>query len=126
MAINSEGIYDTRPWAIFGEGPAMDSAAPLSAQGFNEGKGKAFSSADIRFTTKNNVLYAIVLGWPEDGKVIIKSLANNGNYYKQRLNEVTLLGAGKKLGFSQNENGLHISVADVKPKLNYAFTLKLT
>lgn len=125
MAVNSEGIYDTRPWLVFGEGPAIESAAPLSAQGFNEGKGKPFTAADIRFTTKNNTIYAIVLGWPEDGKILIKSMKNGGEYLKQKLNSVELVGTGEKLSFSQTDNGLMINLKGSKPKLDYALTLKI-
>ena len=64
MKINDEAIFSTRPWKIFGEGPAIESAAPLTAQGFNEGKGKPFTAEDIRFTRKGNTLYAFLLGWP--------------------------------------------------------------
>ena len=39
MAINRECIFGTRPWKVFGEGPASQ-GPPLRAQGFNEGKGK--------------------------------------------------------------------------------------
>jgi alpha-L-fucosidase len=52
MQVNGEAIYGTRPWKVFGEGPAIESAAPISAQGFNEGKGKPFGAEDIRFTVK--------------------------------------------------------------------------
>jgi len=38
MKVNSEAVYGTRPWKIYGEGPVMATAAPLNAQGFNEGK----------------------------------------------------------------------------------------
>ena len=41
MDVNKECIFGTRPWKVFGEGPASAGAA-LSAQGFNEGKGKPF------------------------------------------------------------------------------------
>ena len=68
IAINQEGIFGTRPWKVFGEGPASDNAAPISAQGFNEGKNKPFTAQDIRFTTKGNTLYAIAMGWPDDGE----------------------------------------------------------
>jgi alpha-L-fucosidase len=33
MAVNSEAIYDTRPWAVFGEGPVMAEAPPMSGAG---------------------------------------------------------------------------------------------
>ncbi len=52
MKINSEAVYATRPWKIFGEGPAIESAASLSAQGFTEGKSKPLGAEDFRFTTK--------------------------------------------------------------------------
>jgi len=124
MAVNSEGIYDTRPWLVFGEGPAMESATPLSAQGFNEGKGKPFTANDIRFTTKDNVVYAAVLGWPNDGKVTIKSMNSNSKYLKQKISNVQMLG-GKPLAFEQNETGLVINLNETKPALSYAFTLKI-
>ena len=34
-----------------------------------------YSAEDIRFTTKGKTLYAIALGWPDNGKVVIQSLA---------------------------------------------------
>jgi alpha-L-fucosidase len=64
MDVNKESIFGTRPWKVFGEGPASEGAV-LSAQGFNEGKGKPFTAADVRFTIKGNVLYTIVLGTPQ-------------------------------------------------------------
>ena len=60
MDVNSEAIYDTRPWEVFGEGPASGGAA-LQAQGFNEGKGKPLTHEDIRFTQKGEVLYAFIM-----------------------------------------------------------------
>lgn len=119
MAINSECIYDTRPWKVFGEGPAMEEAAPLSRQGFNEGKGKPLGAADIRFTTKGNTLYAIVFGWPDDGKVKIKSLAAG-----KAINKITMLGSGE-LQFSKNEAALEVTLPQNRPQLQYAIALAI-
>ena len=71
MDVNKECIFSTWPGKVFGEGPASQGAA-LSAQGFNEGKGKAFTSEDVRFTqTKDGkTFYAIVLGAPTNGMSI--------------------------------------------------------
>lgn len=126
MEINKEAIYATRPWKIFGEGPAKDSAAPLSAQGFNEGKGKPFESKDIRFTTKGDVLYATVLGWPEDGKITIKSLSKGGSLYPGAVKNVQLLGAGAITDYSHTVEGLTITVPGIKSKLSYALVFRLS
>ena len=119
MQTNGEAIHDTRPWTKFGEGPAMEASAPLTAQGFNEGKGKPFTANDIRFTTKNKVLYAILLGWPENEKISIKSLAGKG-----KIDDVILLGNNEKPKFEQNVSGLHVTFPSQGAAKN-AFVLKI-
>ncbi|ETZ24784.1 alpha-L-fucosidase [Pedobacter sp. V48] len=126
MKINKEAIFGTRPWKVFGEGPAMENAAPLSAQGFNEGKGKPFEAKDIRFTTKGNELYIIPMGWPEDGKLLIKSLDAN-NPALGKINKMTLLGYGEIKDFSRQADGLIITLpAAARPVLDYAYVLKVS
>jgi len=122
MAINSEGIYDTRPWKIFGEGPSAENANPINAQGFNEGK-TTYSSKDIRFTTKNGILYAIVLGCPEDGKVIVKSLSTNKQLYSNKVKQVELLGYGK-VKFERGSDGLTVTLP-TKKSSDIACVLKI-
>lgn len=114
MAVNKEAIYDTRPWVKFGEGPVADSDIPLNAQGFNEGAYSKAGADEIRFTTKGETLYAIVLGWPEDGRVVVKSLAADGDAGTHEVNEVELLGYGK-VNFRRTAAGLE---ADLPVKLN--------
>ena len=125
MAVNSDAIYDTRPWKVFGEGPAMEAAPALSAQGFNEGKGKPFGATDIRFTTKTNQVYATVLGWPENGQVLIKSMKEGNANLEKGVSAVEMVGNGQKLKFSQTNEGLLVNLNE-KPKLSYAFALKIS
>jgi alpha-L-fucosidase len=126
MKINKEAIFGTRPWKVFGEGPAMESAAPLSAQGFNEGKGKPFEAKDMRFTAKGHDLYIIPMGWPKDGKLLIKSLDAN-NPALGKINKLTLLGYGELKDFTRQADGLMISLpAAAKPILDYAYVLKIS
>jgi alpha-L-fucosidase len=125
MAINSECIYDTRPWKVYGEGPAIEEAAPLSAQGFNEGKGKPFGAADIRFTAKGETLYAVVYGWPEDGKVTIKSLSEGNKLQPGTIHKIEILGGGE-LRFQRNAAALEVSLPDNRPALQYAVVLKIS
>lgn len=124
MQQNSEAIYGTRPWKIFGEGPAIEEAAPLKAQGFNEGKGKPFGPEDIRFTTKDGKLYAIVLGVPTDGKVHIKSLAAGSSNYPSDITRVELLGHGE-LAIERAKDALIVQLPDKLPNQE-ALCLKIS
>lgn len=110
MKANSESIYGTRPWKIFGEGPAQQAAAQLNAQGFNEGKGKPFIYEDIRFATKADVLYATAMGWPQNGTLLIKSLATQSPYHIASIQKVELLGMNEPLSFEHTEQGLRIKL----------------
>ena len=123
MQVNGESIFDTRPWKIFGEGPAIESAAPLSAQGFNEGKGKAFGAEDIRFVTKGETLYATFFAWPESKRVVIKNLSKEK--YKA-ITKAQLLGNSGNLVFNYTDAGLVIELPDAKSELSYANVLKLS
>lgn len=109
MQVNSESIYDTRPWTSFGEGPAIESAAPLTAQGFNEGKGKPFGAEDFRFTKKGNTLYAAMLGWPAGKEALVKKLALNST---GTIEKVSLLGHSDQLEFKQTNEGLKIKLPE--------------
>jgi alpha-L-fucosidase len=113
MDVNKECIFDTRPWKIFGEGPASEGAA-LSAQGFNEGKGKPFTAADVRFTTKGNALYAIVLGTPQQD-LQIKSLGTAAKLLDKPIGNITLLGTREKVEWSQTADALTIKAPEKFP-----------
>jgi alpha-L-fucosidase len=108
MEVNGEGIFATRPWKVFGEGPATAGAA-ISGQGFNEGKGKAFTAEDIRFTTSKDgkTLYTIVLGWPNK-PVTIKSLGKTAGLVGGSIKAVSLLGESGKTDWIQNGDALVI------------------
>lgn len=126
MKANSESIYGTRPWIIFGEGPAQEGAAKLSAQGFNEGKGKPFTHEDIRFNIKGNVLYATAMGWPQDGKLVIKSLAKNSRHFPKEIQKVELLTTKQTLSFERTENGLELMLPEkTSDDLTYANVIKV-
>jgi alpha-L-fucosidase len=126
MKVNSESIYGTRPWTIFGEGPAQQAAAALSAQGFNEGKGKPFTHEDIRFATKGDALYATAMGWPENGKLVIKSLAKNSQYLPAAIQKVEWVATKQSLTFERNENGLIVSLPENASKeLSFANAIKV-
>ncbi len=107
MDVNSESIFNTRPWKVFGEGPAAEAVNPVNAQGFNEGKVK-ITSKDIRFNQNGNILYVTVMGTPEEN-IIVKNLAK-----RTKIKSISLLGSAEKVKWKQNEERLEI----VKPTTN--------
>ncbi|MFB6456905.1 alpha-L-fucosidase [Chitinophaga sp. Hz27] len=121
MKVNGEAIFSTRPWHLFGEGPATASVAGLNAYGFNEGQGKPFVAEDIRFTTKGKTLYATMLGWPENNAITVKALAASNQAGKVK--QVSLLGNGH-LKFQQNTEGLTVQLPENRP-CKEAFVLKI-
>jgi alpha-L-fucosidase len=125
MKLNSKSIYGTRPWKIFGEGPQQGSAGDLTAQGFNEGKGKPFTSEDIRFVQKDKKLYATVMAWPENGTVIIKNLGKESPYHSEKIRQIKLVSTGEKLEFKQNSNALEVYFPSQKPEASYANALEV-
>ena len=111
---NGEAIYGTRPWQIFGEG-----LTEVVAGSFNDTKRTAFSSQDARFTRNGDTLYAIVLKWPENGQILIKSLTR----YVQ-IKKVDLLGNPDQPKWSISDKGLELDVTNCRPsKYPVAFRL---
>ncbi|HEX3007579.1 MAG TPA: alpha-L-fucosidase C-terminal domain-containing protein, partial [Bacteroidales bacterium] len=102
MDINKESIFGTRPWKVFGEGPAADASNPIKAQGFNEGKIK-YSARDIRFNQKGNILYVTLMGVPE-GPVTIQNL----NSATAKISRIEMLGSKEKLKWKQDAQYLKI------------------
>ena len=111
MDINSECIYGTRPWKVYGEGPIVDNTQAKKAVQFqfDEGKKGAYTSEDIRFTKKGNVLYAVVMELPENkNTILIKSLAKSGDK-NNSFKKVKMLG-GKVKSFKFTNEGLSINL----------------
>lgn len=105
LEINGEAIYYTRPWTQFGEGPTPDGKGD-----FNDNI-PDYTSKDIRFTTKADTLYAMVMAIPTEKNLQIKALSAN----KYRIKSIELIGTDKKLKFIQNENGVFIELPDTLP-----------
>jgi alpha-L-fucosidase len=112
MRINSEGIYGTRPWKIYGEGPATKvviAADPTKQFNPNEGKKPDLGAADIRFTTKGQTLYAFIQGWP-DGELVIAALGSASSHKPAKVVDVRLLGRDVRVPFVQDANGLRVTL----------------
>src|SRR5581483_12020381 len=124
MDVNKEAIFGTRPWVIYGEGPSTEARQSAKAGNFNEGKMAPYTAEDIRFTTKGDVLYAIALGWPDSGKLTIKSLASGSPHYKGEIGSVEVLGNDGGLRYARSPQGLEITLPSKKP-CDYAFAFRI-
>jgi alpha-L-fucosidase len=121
MDVNSEGIFATRPWKIYGEGPST-TAPPPRAYG---PPGPAYTAEDIRFTQKGDALYAFVGAWPESRIAKIKSLAaNSPQVAGAKVTNISLLGYGGKLTWTQDAQGLSVNLPGTPPNKE-AVTLKI-
>jgi alpha-L-fucosidase len=121
MTVNSEGIYGTRPWKIYGEGPSTRSGKP--GGGFNENKRQPLIAEDVRFTTKRNTLYAFVMGWPEK-EAVVQALGTASPQAPGKMVNVELLGHQGRLTWTQEATGLRVELPAEKPS-DYAVTLKI-
>jgi alpha-L-fucosidase len=109
MSVNGESIFGTRPWVRFGEGPVAEKDIKINAQGFNDGQFAGMDYRDIRFNQTAKHLYVTAMGWPEDGKLVVKSLAKGNKDFKKNINSVVLLGYGK-LKAQQTSEGLIVTL----------------
>ena len=123
MNVNKESIFGTRPWVKFGEGPVAEKDIKMNAQGFNDGQFTGMTAADIRFNQTKKHLYVTPMGWPADGKLIVKSLAKGNPHFRKSITKVELLGYGK-LKAKQTAEGLEVQLPaptnDIAPVLKIA------
>ena len=113
MAVNREAIHGTRPWRLWGEGPAT-----ITEGMHGEGGVGPFTAADVRFTTRRDrdgeALYAIVMDWPaEEARATVRSLGL-GHMQGRRVIDAELLGAGA-IAFTQEADGLHLTLPERRP-----------
>ena len=118
LSINGEAIYGTRTWKIYGEGNAEVVEGHLS-----EKQNPDNTNKDIRFTTKGNNLYAIVLDTPNE-QFIIHSLAKSKGYLDKNIQSVELLGNDLKIDYELTDEGLQINFPK-ESKGEHAFVFKI-
>ena len=107
LKTTGEGIYGTRPWKVYGEGPLE---IKTGRQGENN---RPYSQKDIRFTAKGGDLYVFVLA-PPIKHVQVKTLAAGG-LYEGRIGKVTMLGSREEIRWERSAEGLRLHVPETLP-----------
>jgi len=126
LDVNGEAIYGSRPWARYGEGPYYDSPpAKFVRPGPDDPPNESYTSKEVRFTTKNGALYAVVMDWPGDQAIITSLGTASPDLPAGKIERVNLLGHPGDLEFTQDAEGLKISLPPARP-CDIAYTFKIS
>jgi alpha-L-fucosidase len=111
-----EAIYGTRPWYTYGEGPRKEAAET------EEGQQKKFyelkyTAADVRYTVKDNTIYALFLGRPaENQPVLLKSFAKAVVPGNLGITRVKMVGTNKEVAWQLQNDGLTLRMPEQVPE----------
>lgn len=120
LATNGEAIYGSKPYKVMSEGShCMKTRAEMKEEHLPNTP-PVYTQEDIRFTTKNGAIYAIVMSQPTK-ELLIKSVAG------EVVSDVELLGNKKKLDWKQTSEGLVVQPLyhDKRSELAIVFKIKL-
>ncbi|MDE7460604.1 MAG: alpha-L-fucosidase [Paramuribaculum sp.] len=107
LSDNGEAIYGTRPWRVFGESVATDITEESAQTEFHDavfdGTPKNIVP-DVRYTRKNNTIYAIVRNVPSASYTLSAFSPKT-----DKVKSVTLLKNGNKADWRLTKDGLQIN-----------------
>jgi alpha-L-fucosidase len=107
LEVNGDAIYGTHNWIKFGESDARASNAP-----------------DVRYTVKDDTVFAIVLGTWSGGEVTLSSLGASAPLQGTIAN-VSMLGHPGRLAFKRTDDGLKVMLPTPATTPPYAYVLKI-
>lgn len=124
MEKNGEAVYGSRPWRIAAEGPTQ-----MEEGQFTDGKDKAFTSEDFRFTVRGDSLYAICLRYPESGAVTVRALGEQDASHLPKfhgiIKSVEVLGFDEQPVWNRDGEGMHIATKTVSTDKPVVFKVTL-
>jgi alpha-L-fucosidase len=91
---------------------------------FTDDKRKAFTLRDFRFTTCGQTLYAIVLGWPPEGEIAIRSLGANACLRPEPIESIQVLGSAEPVKWLREPGQLRVKMPTLPP-CSHAWVLKI-
>jgi len=116
-------IYETRAWAVYGEGPTKMGGGAFTAP-------TAGTPRDVRYTASKDgdAVYAILLGWPGNGQVSLSSVTTAR--FPVGTGKVFLFapvgGSAIELPFTQDASGLYVTLPSAQPYTAIAYAMKIS
>jgi MYXO-CTERM domain-containing protein len=119
-------IYNTRAWAVYGEGPTKMGGGEFTSP-------TALTTSDVRYTQSKDgdAVYALLGGWPGNGKQVTLASVTTSRF---------ALGTGKVFLFgptgngsdaislqaTQDSSGLHVTLPSTQPYTALAYAIKIS
>ncbi len=97
LRINGEAVFDTRPWI--------------------RAEGKTAEGIPVRFTRKDNTLFAVLLEKPKGSVVTLTKLKN------LKVNDVQILGCTQSPKWSYNNHQLRVEIPELSVSAAYAIKI---
>jgi alpha-L-fucosidase len=109
-----EAIYATRPWYTFGEGPTKEPEGHFRHhQEFLKIK---YSWKDVRYSTKENTIYASLLGWPGAGEeILLTAFARDSLPAAVDISSLSMMGSDEQILWELTEAGLSLTMPAEAP-----------
>jgi len=117
-------IYSTRAWSVYGEGPTKMGGGSFTAP-------LAGTGSDIRYTRAKDTsaVYAILLGWPGNGKAVSLTGLNSSKLKLTSGTKVQLMGATAgsdvTLTYTQDATALTVTFPSAQPYTALAYPVRI-
>lgn len=138
--LNSEAIYASKPWKIYGDNLDSHLRVEKGAMGEIDLKAlkkrkkqthfntrtlasPAFGHDEVRFVTKGDTLYLFVMN-PTAGKIKVPSLGLSSKYNSEKISSISMIGNGSAIEFEQTPEALMLNVPESRPN-KYAAVFKV-
>ncbi len=114
LKVNGEGIYETTPFTVFGQGPTN---AKMVLHGNMKDTG--FTAEDVRYTQKGQSVYAFMLNWNDDKHTLsLNALGSENSIINDDIKSVSILGYEGEVKWIQKADELLIELPKERPVKN--------
>ncbi|GLB51957.1 alpha-L-fucosidase [Neptunitalea chrysea] len=103
LKINGQAIYKSSTWEVFGEGPTKQEKSGMFLDKLT------YTNKDVRYTKNENIIYAIVLGWPDSNLTLTSFAGKNYN-----ISNISMLGSNEPIDFEITPEGLKLTTPKTK------------